>query len=745
MKRILIPVAISLFLCAIASGFQGGGGEATKNPKPTPKLRPKLAPKPKVAPPKRSATPTLGGVVTTPSGLKYLDEVVGTGESPQIGRNVTVRYTATLENGTKVDRSIDHDQPLVFPVGLMRVIKGIDEGVMSMKIGGKRRLIIPPYLGYGAAGRPPNIPPYATLIFEVELLSVSADNPAPPKLSVPPAPTTAELTIRSTPPNSSILIDGQSIGVTDENGLLNLSSLKPGEHIIIGRKERYRDAQLSIYLEANQNQTAYVTLGPMSGTLTVTLNVSGARIEINERGNYTDKVSNLELDAGSYSIKASKPGYRTATQKIDIEAGLHSDVSLALELTDEERVAQQAKNVEALTELTQSYYLKNDFARFVTSASRALSAGGSLEFRLQHHHGFASLHTVKLTLTARSISFDPQVTQGVFCSFRQFTLPMEIVAAAQVEEGGRFASMRASGIYLKLTLQDSTNPKKTYTLNFADPASYFVEGSRGTSMESRAEAAQALAALSRVVEYTSLDARSSPATASVVSATPSGASSIAAKQLIAKAIDAAGGLTLLQSIKDIYSASTASIPAQGNQKMTGKTYWAAPDKYRQEVASSKTTNIYLFDGSEGSAFTLNGKALKLVDATKQLRFFSKLVEPALYLHLLKPDINVQLLGRQQVNGKLCEGIKIADKDNDTYEIYFDAETYLPVKYAYQLRASVGMLYIESIITAYYEVQGFKIPRQRKSYVNGALNTEEALTEVKINTGLSTSLFVKPVK
>jgi hypothetical protein len=73
----------------------------------------------------------------------------------------------------------------------------------------------------------------------------------------------------------------------------------------------------------------------MPGTLSVNLNVSGAQIEINEHGNYADKVSNLELDAGSYSIKASKPGYRTATQKVDIEAGLHSDVLLALELAVE--------------------------------------------------------------------------------------------------------------------------------------------------------------------------------------------------------------------------------------------------------------------------------------------------------------------------------------------------------------------------------------------------------------------------
>jgi peptidylprolyl isomerase len=738
MKRTLILIAISLFFCSTAKAFQDGGGKPTKAPSPTPKPSSPSPPKPKVEPHKRSSTPNAPVEVTTPSGLKYLDEVVGTGESPRIGQNVTTHYTGTLENGTKFDSSVDRGQPFTFQIGVGRVIKGWDEGVMTMKVGGRRRLIIPANLGYGAAGRPPTIPPDATIIFEVELLSVSVDNTTPTRPTAPPA--TAELTIHSSPPNSSILIDGQSIGVTDEEyGLLHLPSLKPGEHIIIGRKERYRDARRSIVLEGNQNQTVQLDLSPMPGTLTVNVNVSGAQIEVGGRGSYADKVSKLELDPGSYSVTASKPGYRTATQKVDVEGGRHSDVSLTLALSAEEILAERVKNVEALTTQTQSYYLNNDFDRFITSASSALSAGGSLEFNLKHHHAFGSeLHSVKLTLTARSVSFDPQVAQPFQCTFRQFTLPIEIVTA-------QFKESRGNGTFLNLTLQDSADPKKkTYTLNFADAASYFVQGSGGR-MESRGEAAQALTALSRVFQYASARARSASATPPVVSAIPSGASSSTTKELISKAIDAAGGLALLQSIKDMYSASTAIVPAQGNQRMDVKTYWAAPNKYRLEVTSNKGTNIYLFDGNEGSAFTPNGKAGKLADMTKQLRIFGKLSGSALYLHLLEPGTNVQFLGRQEINGKASEVIKVADTDNDNYEIYFDAETYLPVKYTVQLRASTGMLHIEIVMTDHYEVQGFKIARQGKSYVNGALDEEEILTEVKINTGLSTSLFMKPVK
>ena len=121
---------------------------------------------------KMNSNEAAGQVVTTESGLQYIDLVVGTGRQAELGDTAMVHYTGWLADGKKFDSSVDRKEPFSFRVGAGQVIKGWDEGVGTMKVGGKRKLTIPPQLGYGTRGAGHIIPPNATLTFDVELLEL---------------------------------------------------------------------------------------------------------------------------------------------------------------------------------------------------------------------------------------------------------------------------------------------------------------------------------------------------------------------------------------------------------------------------------------------------------------------------------------------------------------------------------------------------------------------------------------------
>ena len=109
---------------------------------------------------------------TTSTGLMYHDLQIGNGASPQKGQKVTVHYSGWLTNGKAFDSSLKRNKPFTFEIGKRKVIRGWDEGVLTMKVGGRRQLKVPSALGYGAVGSPPVIPKNATLIFEIELLEI---------------------------------------------------------------------------------------------------------------------------------------------------------------------------------------------------------------------------------------------------------------------------------------------------------------------------------------------------------------------------------------------------------------------------------------------------------------------------------------------------------------------------------------------------------------------------------------------
>ena len=156
MRRFFVLIAVMMLAIAPLAAQQPQTKESrAAKPAPAPK-----AAKPEPAP------------VVTPSGLKYWDLKVGTGTEAVKGKTVSVHYTGWLTNGKKFDSSVDAGRPLEFRIGAGNVIEGWEEGVAGMKVGGQRKLEIPPALAYGQQGYPGVIPPNSTLIFEIELLGV---------------------------------------------------------------------------------------------------------------------------------------------------------------------------------------------------------------------------------------------------------------------------------------------------------------------------------------------------------------------------------------------------------------------------------------------------------------------------------------------------------------------------------------------------------------------------------------------
>lgn len=192
MREILISFGVIVACCLVLLVAQiRGTGDAIAAPSPTPEVTVDSSPSvpaelniaqapsteasdlmnPAESP--SEVAPVADNLVTTESGLQYVELVEGTGAIPQTGQTVVVHYVGTLEDGTQFDSSRDRNRPFSFRLGTGQVIRGWDEGLSTMRVGGRRQLIIPPDLGYGARGAGGVIPPNATLVFDVELLRIS--------------------------------------------------------------------------------------------------------------------------------------------------------------------------------------------------------------------------------------------------------------------------------------------------------------------------------------------------------------------------------------------------------------------------------------------------------------------------------------------------------------------------------------------------------------------------------------------
>jgi FKBP-type peptidyl-prolyl cis-trans isomerase len=165
MRHLTLFLLLALAAFVLAQGGKSASPAAGKNSAAADQ-------KPAGSKPPAGPTKLSGKPVTTASGLEYWEIKKGNGQAAVNGKQVSVNYTGWLADGKEFDSSLDAGEPIEFVLGSGKVIKGWDEGIAGMKAGGKRRLRVPPGLGYGTRGAPPTIPPNATLIFDVELVAV---------------------------------------------------------------------------------------------------------------------------------------------------------------------------------------------------------------------------------------------------------------------------------------------------------------------------------------------------------------------------------------------------------------------------------------------------------------------------------------------------------------------------------------------------------------------------------------------
>ena len=465
MNRSLTLITLVLFFCSITSAFQGGGGESTKKSgvtrkksTATPSAKVKIAAPATSADPRRKTTPTPVRPKVPPSA--------------ELTLRTSQPNSLILINGDSVGVS-DEDGTMVLPSfnpGIYTVLVSKAGYLPSI-----REITL-------AAGRK------ETLYFELAI-------------------GTQTLNIMGSPPQSEVYIDDVLRGTTDESGKVTFADVTIGEHRVMIRKPRYRDAVYPLSLSSEKEGQINANLEMAVGFLSVSTNAPNAGIDIAGLGKYSSLVSKVEVQTGSYTVTVSSPLYVTQKRQVNVTSGQEAQLSVMLEVDIPARNRMIAVAMNAFSR-------GNDFPSFIASAKQVIDVSGSLEFNLQHHDfvmpGLAILqtgeriHRVKLMISATSISFDPQVNQEAECSFKKFSVPIETLSSVQVDETGGGLFKKVAGVYMKMELPNPTSPKKPYTLNFVDSTSAFARDARGiTIIRSRPEASQALNALSQVIRYAS--------------------------------------------------------------------------------------------------------------------------------------------------------------------------------------------------------------------------------------------------
>jgi hypothetical protein len=557
---------------------------------------------------------------------------------------------------------------------------------------------------------------------EKKTVSISAGETE--TLSFELTPITQALTVSSTPADCEVFVDDVPQGLTDSTGKLRIENLIVGDHRIALRKPRFHEAVFQLLLAQEKEGEINAKLEWAVGFLSVKTNVSDAKIEVTGLGSFNGVVDNVDAQAGTYVLTATRPLYEPVSKQITVTAGEASNVSLELspDAALRDRMLSLAQdtysrgdfssaieiasklvsvdpiNAQALRIMGQSYFARNDFGPFTDFASRAISAGGSIELQLRHHHSFwggSNMHMVRVVLTKQTVSFDPQAAQikeGI-CPNPQFTVNLPVLSKADV------SGNQKNEVYLRLIFAEPENLKKISTLRFADTQSHFERGTKTKSaggiigltygadiMVSRPEAFRAMTAIADLVNRIKTKA---PTTTAATNDLPElilekwtfnsdGTPALpSVESLVKKSIEARGGqlksISMMQkgSFTWTYVASGTSISG------TFEEYLKGSDKFFH-VFSQEKLGAFWAEGCDGSsawyqeykkkAQLMNGSELATIRRELVLSSLSEVAE------FIKTFPGAQVKGKGKLGELDVYVVETTLSDGRVETFYFEAHS-----------------------------------------------------------------------
>jgi PEGA domain len=307
--------------------------------------------------------------------------------------------------------------------------------------------------------------------------------PVPKPPPVPKSATVGQLVIRTKPADCSISLDGKAVGASNQEGILTLSAIKPGEHILIVRKPTYNEEKRTIQVYAGRSDVQEIFLSAMPGKITVISNIIGAQIQIPGVGEYQSPITDLPISPGRHQVNVSKPGYRTATREIDIKPSQPVNISVTLEpLSATEMLAQaegdfrgrryteviatcrtilttQPDQPRANYLIGMSYYNADKYMDSVPHLIKAISGGEQVNLPIKHHHraGLVDDDLCSGTLIFRkgTFEFHADISSG-----HDFSVPFNKIYESKNEW------QKAGRLHVKISMQKGNKEdKKTYNFH----------------------------------------------------------------------------------------------------------------------------------------------------------------------------------------------------------------------------------------------------------------------------------------